>query len=139
MRKFASILIAAVMTAACLAAFTGSTASAGPYTGTVRTDTSARAENSPRAFKPVKVSVKVTTNGNGRPRGRLFFVFRKGGKIRDTDTRWYSQNGPARKYYQLSGKPKGRYKVKVTFNARPHNSVYWDSSDEFKVRVRPRR
>jgi len=144
MRKLSSFLIAAAMIMAGMAAFTGSTATAapgcGPYPGCIQTNTDTRSKNSPRAGNRIRLSVAVSTQGNGRPQGRLFFVFRKNGDVKKTATRWYSRNGAVRKVYSLGALPKGRYNVSTTFNARPQNSVYADSVDHHTlVRVRPRR
>ena len=127
MKKLIIAMGAAVMVAAGLVAASGTTASAAPYPGTVRTSTSAVGLG---PFKGVaKVYVRVISD-SGKPKGEVNFTFvnRKSGKS-TSFSRGY--DGRAKTYtFDLN---KGRYSVLVTFV--PNEGSKWKPSTA-KTRVK---
>jgi hypothetical protein len=114
MKKIIDGLFAAIMMAAGLVAFSGSAAQAAcpEYTG---------------------CSVTVTTEGNGRPPGRVTVTVVRGkGGYEFTDSKKYNDRTECFKTTKLN--KKGNYVVKARFDRKP-GSAFKDSDnrDEFKV------
>ena len=136
MTKLISGLIAAVMTAAGLVAFSGSTAQADPpYPGTVPTYCSASSMHPTKVHNKPRVRFRAWTAGNGVPRGTVRFrVWRKGNVVR-TSYRWY--HGPGVQRYRLARLHRpGRYRVVARIN--PRNDKYQNCSHSFPHRVKRR-
>ena len=133
MQKFFASLIAAVVMTAGLVAFSGGTATAAPYTGTVPTSTRIDAPNTVKINRRATVGVKVTSNGNAEPKGRVTIsVTRALGGYRFTDNRAYT--GSRINFTTTKLRKLGKYIVRVKFDRKP-GSVFMDSdnTDTFKV------
>lgn len=136
MKKLIIGLFAAILMSAGLVAFSGSTATADPYPGTVDTTTQTNANNV-RQGRKATVRTDVFTAGNGTPKGHLDIVVKRdaGGFVFRT-TRWYDGTTDVVQTPKL--KKKGRYTVSARFDARD-GSVFKNSSDSTTFRVKARR
>ena len=133
MQKFFASLIAAVVMTAGLVAFSGGTATAAPYTGTVATSTRIDAPNTVKVNRRATIGVKVTSDGNAEPKGRVTIsVTRALGGYRVTDNRAYT--GSRINFTTTKLRKLGKYIVRVKFDRKP-GSVFMDSdnTDAFKV------
>lgn len=138
MRKIQSLLVATVMLGGGLVASVAPATAAPGYPGSVPTNCSGKALNTPREGRPARVRLKVSTGGNGAARGRVTFQYVR--KSNRTVVREYRRSyfGPGRTKYRFDNLPAGRYRVKVFVNTRPSDSVYQNCKDRFNQKVRPR-
>ncbi len=135
MRKMLSVLFAAVLISAGLAAFVGSPAQAAcPYTGCIDTNTKISAPDSVKVGKTAKIGVRVTSAGNAEPKGRVTVkVQRRNGGYSFIDSKKYSGGKVTFKATNL--RPKGKYLVTAIFKKK--DGSRWNSSSEtttFKVK-----
>ena len=134
MKKYLGSLIAAIMMAAGLVAFTGTTATAAcPYTGCIETSTRVTAQNPVERFHRAHIDVKVTTGGNGVPKGRVtIFVRRALGGYKFTDSMVYTGGEVTFTTTKLA--KLGKYIATVRFD-RKAGSAFTDSDnvDTFRV------
>ena len=135
MRKILGALVVAVMMAASLVAFSGSTAQAAcPYTGCIQTRTHATAPGAVHKGDRAKVKVKVTAHGNSHPKGRVMIkITRRGGGYSFVDVAPYSGGKLVFKTGHL--KKKGKYIVTVFFKKNP-GSRWLSSADSTSFRVK---
>lgn len=136
MRKFQSLILAAVLLGSGLVAGSAGTASAAPYPGSVDTNCQGKALNNPREGNPARVRFRVTTGGSGAANGSVVFQYIR--RSNDTVVREFSRRyfGPGYTKYSFDNVPQGRYRVKTFFNSRPGNSVYQNCNDGFRQTVR---
>lgn len=136
MKKLIASLAVAFLMAAGLVAGASTTATAGPYSGTVQTIVDS-STNNPRSNQNLRVRINVqAAQGNGTPRGpvQITIARKSDGKAVRVYKRYY--NGNAHNYpLRTKGLKAGRYVIIVTFigNSR---SVYRGSATvgEFSVR-----
>ncbi len=90
------------------------TAVAGPYTGTVPTQTSSQAPGRVKANKRVRIKIKIASPSTQVPKGKIVIqaVNRKSGKLVQRVSYNYD---PARGSYPLGKLPKGQYKIITKF------------------------
>ncbi len=134
-KLIAAILTAFLMSAGLVAGASSPAAAACPYTNCVATGTTAIGLKA-RAPHKAKVYVKVSSFGNGKPRGTLTFTFvdKRGRSF--TFTRPYPKRHAGKKgVFNFKPLHKGKYNVVVTFNPR-NGSVYEGSGDSTKVKVK---
>ncbi|MDP3967953.1 MAG: hypothetical protein Q8Q02_06700 [Nocardioides sp.] len=135
----AALITTAAMVAGPALVFTAPAANAATgYTGSVPTTCHANAVrrvNPRNRFVPFRF--RVTTGGNGRASGKVFFtVFnRRTGKSFVT-SRNYGGAHPTWRFRK--GLPRGRYVVRTEFFA-PNGSVYTNCKTTFRFRVVRRR
>ena len=133
MKKTLAGLCAATIGAAGLVAFSGATAQADPYPGTIPTYCKANPENNPRKGNPAVVNFKATSDGNGRPSGTVTFTYRKGGEVVKSVDRSYDGGMETYKLGKLG--ERGEYKVTAKLRT-PKNSAYKNCSKSFEQRQR---
>ena len=133
MQKILASLIAAVVMTAGLVAFSGGTATAAPYTGTVETSTRIDAPNTVQRNRRATIGVRVTSDANRAPQGRVTItVTRAQGGYRFIDNKAYT--GSRINFTTTKLRKLGKYIVRVKFDRKP-GSVFQDSdnTDAFKV------
>lgn len=134
MKKLFAVMISAVMMAGALVALTMSPSNAAcPYTGCVETFTSIDAPNKVKRGKGAIICGTVTTDGNGRPKGKLFLVVRRSkGDFKFTDVKKYNDREECfatPKLWKL-----GNYTIKMSFERKPGSGFKdSDATDEFRV------
>lgn len=134
MKKLFAVMISALMMAGALVAFAVSPASAAcPYTGCVETFTHIDAPDEVKRGNTATICGRVTTDGNGRPEGRLFLVVRRSkGDFKFTDTKKYNDRKECFETPKLT--LRGNYTVKMSFERKP-GSGYKDSDNATEFRV----
>ncbi|WP_101523473.1 hypothetical protein [Nocardioides houyundeii] len=125
-------IIASLAFAGILSTGFAGAAHAGPYTGTVPTDTEVTAPVVIRVNKPVKIKVEIDVAGNGKPKGTVTFVVRKpNGKVVKRVTKEYTKG----QRFSVGKLAKGKYKVRVKFAPKNKNSAYKKSNSLVKFKV----
>ena len=140
MGKLFSGMIAAIFMAGGLTALTtGAAQAACPYTNCIDTTAHANNLNNPQVGKPARVKFRVSTAGNGDPRGVVTFTYQRAGngQVEGRFRRAYD-GGPGWDRYAFRGLPQGKYVVRVFFNSMPANSAYENCKTKFRQTVRPR-
>ena len=134
MKKYFAGLIAALMMAAGLVSFTQSTATAAcPYTGCVVTSTDINGVHHVKRHHRQTFNVKVTTAGNGAPRGRVTVKVKlnKGG-FSYIDSHKY--NGGKEFFTTPKLHKRGKYTITAIFD-RKAGSKWTDSDNTAAFRV----
>jgi hypothetical protein len=130
-RLFIGLITAALMSVG-LVGVSSATANAAtcPYTGCVKTHTNVHAPKTVKQNRKAQICVRVTTNGNGAPKGHVGLrVTRKTGGYRLVDAKPY--NG--RTCFKTTPlKKTGKYIVRATFEGK---GAYRDSDDLTAFRV----
>ena len=137
MKKLIASAVGALMVSAGLVASTGTAAHADPYPPNVDTTTTATAAKTVKKGRTANVCGQVKVkSGVGTPVGKLTISV-KGRKFSDSESFGYAGGKVCFRTGKLN--KTGKYKVKVTFDAKS-GTVYKDSSDStsFKV-VKPKR
>ena len=124
-------LIASLAFAGLVSTGLAGAAHADPYTGTVKTDTGAKAPVVVPAGKAVRIKVNIDVVGNAVPKGTVKFVVRKpnGKKVKVVEVKYAKA-----KRFTVGKLPNGKYKVAVKFTPKA-NSVWTKSRDLVKFKV----
>lgn len=134
MMKLLSILIAPVVMAGGLMAFASSPATAAcPYTGCIPTNTVIKGAGDVVQRRPAKFCVRVGTDGNAEPRGKVTVTVERGkGGFEWSDSKRYNDSKECFTTPPLE--KRGNYIIKAHFDARPDSN--WENSRdraEFQV------
>lgn len=134
MKKMLTGLFVAIMMVSGLVAFSSTSATAAcPYTGCVKTFTKIDAPKKVKRFDSARIGVKVTTNGNGVPVGRVTLVVeRSKGGFKFVDTKKYDGGKVFFRTPDLNRL--GKYDVTAKFDGKA-GSAYKDSADRDKFKV----
>ena len=140
MGKLFSGIFAAILMAGGLTALTiGGAAADHGYPPHINTRCIADNLNNPRVGNPAKVAFRVRHNSNATPRGVVNFEYmraRSGAFVRGYERSYVGQGWDR---YSFRNLPRGKYRVRVFFDARPHRSPFQNCRTSFTQTVRPRR
>lgn len=138
MKKLLAVMISAVMMAAALVTFSSTSANAAcPYTGCIETFTKIGAPDRVQRGDRARICGKVTTDGNGRPKGKLFLILRRSkGGFKFTDAKRYNDKRECFRTPKL--RKRGNYTIKMSFE-RKAGSAFEDSDQTAELRVVRRR
>ena len=133
MKKTIVALAATTLMGAGLVGVSSETANAAcPYTGCVRTNTNVSAPDVKQGER-ARICVTVSTNGNGRPKGRVgIVVTKRSGDYRFSDSESYD----GRTCFTTGRLTVGRYSVNASFEGR---GAFKDSSDSTSFSVTRKR
>jgi hypothetical protein len=134
MKKLVALLAAVILSTVGLVAFSVGSAQARPcpYTGCFETDTNVNAPNTVKKGTAPKVRVRVSTNGNAKPKGVLRVVVTNEAGFRDVIVVEYT--GP-RSVRLPALNQLGKYTVKVTYKPGP-NRPFRKSAETETIRVK---
>lgn len=133
MKKLIIGLFASVLMSTGLVAFTGSSATADPYPGTVATNCHASGQSLVRKNRAPKSKLRVSTAGNGTPMGSLRATYKRLPGSSKSVTRGYP--GGTKSFRGPRLRKAGRYKVTVKYLPSA-NSVFKPCRDSYRLRVR---
>ena len=124
---------ATLMGAGLVGVSTAPAQAACPYTGCVDTFTRVSAPDTVERGERARICAKVTTGGNGRPKGRVTLdVQRSRGGFHFIDTKTY--DAPRTCFSTPKLRKLGKYVINMRFDRRPGSGFKdSDQTDEFRV------
>ena len=129
----AGVFASSMLAAGLVGGSTGSAVAAEPYPGSVKTFTQVSAPDELDRGDRARICVKVTSNGNGRPEGKVTIrVIRSKGGFKFVDLEKYDGGKVCFRTPKL--KMRGNYIVKAIFD-RKAGSVWKDSDNRTEFRV----
>lgn len=132
-KTFVGLFSAALMGAGLVGVSAGPADAACPYTGCVDTYTRIFAPDTVERGHTARICTKVTTGGNGRPKGRVTLgVQRSRGGFHFTDTKPYE--APRTCFTTPKLGKLGKYVINMRFDRRPGSGFKdSDQTDGFRV------
>ncbi|ABL83722.1 MULTISPECIES: hypothetical protein [unclassified Nocardioides] len=132
-KMMVSLFSAALMGAGLVGVGAAPAQAACPYTGCVETFTHVNAPDTVVRGDRARICVKVTTGGNGRPKGRVTVLVHKSvGDYHFTDSKRY--DGGRECFTTTKLNKRGKYVVKANFD-RKAGSGFKDSDQRTVFRV----